>query len=125
MEYFGTELNRSGHDFHMLYDKGLGYSEGTFKEKVEEIGFNPEDMPKVGFRGKHEYYQINGYSIIAICGSCADERGGSKSVFFEKGNLSESEMIDKIKSIPYAMKIIQKMPFKVDLLSELGKEAAE
>lgn len=117
MEYFGTELNRSGHDFHMLYDQCLGYSKGTFKEKVEEIGFNPENMPKVGYRGKHEYYQINGYSIIAICGSCADERGGSKSVFFEKGDFSESEMIDKIKSIPYAMAIINKMSFKVDLLA--------
>ena len=125
MEYFGTELNRSGHYFYVIYDQGLGYSKGTFKEKVEEIGFNPENIPKVGFRGKHEYYQINGYSIIAICGSCADERGGSKTVFFDKGDFSESEMINKIKVIPYAMKIIQKMPFKVDLLLETGKEATE
>jgi len=114
MHYFGTELNDSGHYFWELDNDIISESSIQFND----IPFNPEDMPKYEkgqtvYKGTVEYYQISGYSVIAIEGSCRDHRPGSKSVFFLHENLSKTEMIDKIKSIPVAVRILNQMPFEV------------
>jgi hypothetical protein len=120
MNYFGTSLTSHGHYFFKLRgdqmnDIGLSFpkGEGIPIMKYKEWPFNPEKMPDSRMKGDAEYYQINGYSIYAICGSCKDERGGTKSVFFTTETLTKEELKDKILSIPIAKSIIDQMPFKV------------
>ena len=116
MNYFGTSLDSAGHFFWTLHDDHMAYEGLDFKS----VPFNPEEMPRQEKDQKYSYrrgyvafYNENGYSIIAIEGSCKDKRGGSKSVFFVKEDLTQAEMKEKILSIPIAKKIIDKMPFEV------------
>src|SRR5258708_35808522 len=116
MRYFGTSLNSAGHYFWELDGDWMGSSSLDFKS----VPFNPEEMPRKEKDQKYYYplghvafYNENGYSIIAIEGSCSDKRRASKSEFFVKEDLTQDEMKEKILSIPIAKKIIDKMPFEV------------
>lgn len=120
MNYFGTELDCAGHYFFDLKGDVMGMGnlyfpkgEGIPVTKYKEWPFNPEDILISRRNGDAEYYQINGYSIYAICGSCADKRAGCKSVFFTTENLSKDDLKNNILSIPIARKIIESMPFEV------------
>ena len=116
MKYFGTDLNSAGHFLWdvaetMLYNRGLGFN---------EIPFDPESLPRYEKgeqrqKGDVRFYFENCYSICAIEGSCIDQRGGTKSVFFIKEDLTQEELVNKIKDIPIAMQIIDKMPFSVQV----------
>lgn len=113
--YFGTDTRSAGHYFWILGERQTQSSLSPFKL----LPFNPEDFTKIGKydykpKGSVEIRFIGQYSILAIAGSPIDERTGCKSVFFFRGGLSKEELIDKIKSIPAAMDIINKMPFKVE-----------
>lgn len=82
-----------------------------------KIPFNPEELPKKRDhcmdKGFAEFYHIGGYSIFAIEGSCKDTRGGTRSVFFVKEELTQEEMKARILSFPIAVKMIEQMPFSV------------
>lgn len=116
--YFGTDLTTAGHYFfeltgdRMISDRNVRYGEHPF---------NPEQLPvmvnrrSVAPKGMTRFYNIGHYSICAIGGSPKDERPGCKSVFYWEEPLTELEMIDCMKSLPIAMKIIQKMPFAVEV----------
>ncbi len=115
LEYFGTDLISAGHYFWNLEGDNMNKSDRLWTKTP----FNPEDMPlpaqashKNGFS---EFYFIDGYSILAIAGSCIDKRRGCKSVFFIKNKLEKKEIIELIKSIAIANKIIDAMPFEVML----------
>jgi hypothetical protein len=116
MEYFGTDTTTHGHymwkitDDH-LYDRSLNF---------KDIPFNPELMPKrkkgdARIKGEVGFYQEGDYSVLAIEGSCVDNRWGTCSVFFIKGELTRDEMVGLLQSIPIAKKIIDQMPFEVQL----------
>ena len=120
MNYFGTTLDEAGHYFFELKDESLigrnlsfPKGEGISITKYLEWPFNPEDFPKSRRNGDVEFHSINGYSILAICGSCKDTRPGCKSVFFTTEKLSKDELKDKILSIPIVKKMIEQMPFEV------------
>lgn len=115
MEYFGTNLDEHGHYYwrlegNKMYDRGV--------RLLRTLPFNPEEMPRYDKgetqrKGDVRYYQEGGFSIIAICGSCVDNRWGSKSVFFIKDQLTKTQMMNAILAIPAAKAIIDAMPFKV------------
>lgn len=108
--YFGTNLDRAGHYFWRLEGERISNLNLNFKD----FPFDPEELTKkIPIKGTTLFYWIGGYSICAIVGSCADDRNGTKSVFFFKEDLSIKELIDKITSIPIAKEIIDKMPFPV------------
>jgi len=115
MKYFGTSLTEHGH---YLWDLNGEYLKNKSLD-IEKLPFNPESYPKR--KDKYEEFSLGtaqfhndfGYSILAIEGSCIDKRSQSKSVFFVKEELTKDEMIERIKSIPIAMKIIKAMPFEV------------
>lgn len=114
--YFGTDTRSAGHYFWLLKgDSQTGSSLDDFKNSP----FNPEEFTKIAKyawkpKGSVEFHYIEGYSICAITGSPIDSRMGCKSVFFFKEDLNQEQLIDKIKSIPAAMKIINQMPFDVE-----------
>jgi len=114
IEYFGTNLDEYGHYLWQLegsriFNRNLN---------LERLPFNPEEMPRrekgeIRKKGDVEYYQESGYSILAIEGSCIDERWGTKSVFFIKDQLNKKQMINIIKTTTITNNIIMAMPFKV------------
>lgn len=115
MEYFGTDLKEYGHYFWLLYNDKMVKSGVT----MSDIPFYPYDMPnhskdnpmKVG---EYRYYQSGTYTIFAIKGSCKDTRGGTVTVFFIDELLSEIEMIERLRNIPIAMKIVTNLPVIMD-----------
>lgn len=115
MNYFGTSLNSAGHFFWILSGEKM---KSNWDMDYASLPFSPEQLPK-GYEayetefGTVGFYKEDGYSIIAIYGSCADTRHGTKSVFFIKEDLTKEEMKQKILSIPIANWIIDKMPFEV------------
>lgn len=115
LEYFGTELDCAGHYFWNPDGDILRRS----KRRFDSLPFNPEELPR---RAKHEsrkkgevdFYHENGYSIIAIEGSCYDKRWGSKSVFFIKSDVMNAEQMHcLLMTTEITKKIIDKMPFQV------------
>lgn len=109
--YFGTNTRQAGHYFWKLgesqYDSSL--------QPLSKLPFNPEEFTKGKKQGEVELHFIDGYSILAIAGSPIDGRSGCKSVFFFKEDLTEHELVEKIKQIPAALKIIASMPFEVNI----------
>ncbi len=114
MYYFGTSLNSCGHYFWELEGDFIFSSSIRFKD----LPFNPEEMPRfekdeMRRRGAVKFYNSNGYSICAIEGSCKDDRGGSKSIFWLEENISNEELVRRIFDTPIAKMIIERMPFEV------------
>ncbi len=120
MFYFGTSLDSAGHYFWELNDQSMNFIGSLF----EDLPFNPEDYPKQSKKGFYNelgtvqyYYLEGGWSIMAIEGSCADNRHGSKSVFFSKDysvlKLGFDGFVRTIREIPIGNKIIESLPFEV------------
>lgn len=117
MKYFGTSLNDYGHYFWTLSDNGIKRDDLWFRD----IPFNPEELPRhenghIRKKGEFVFYCENGYSILAIEGSCKDHRQGARSVFFIKETLTKKELINQIKSIPIACNIIEAIPAEIELM---------
>jgi len=118
--YFGTDTRSAGHYFWLL--NGDSQTDNSLSD-FRTLPFNPEEFTKVGKydykpKGSVEFHFIEGWSICAICGSPIDGRQGCKSVFFWKEELIQDQIIERIKSIPIAMKIINQMPFTVEYFKE-------
>lgn len=112
LEYFGTSLTTAGHYFFQLSGDYMGSSRRKFGNTI----FNAEyDIPGGVKLGHVCLYQCGNYSILRIEGSCYDKRGGCKSVFFVQSIITWEELSDLIKNTPIAMKIIQQMPFEVNI----------
>lgn len=114
INYFGTNLDRAGHYFWELDFNKISRSKLWFND----LPFNPEEMPKYEKgeeqnKGDVKFYHSNGYNICAINGSCIDNRGGCKSVFFTTDELTNIELKDKLLSMPIVEKMIKQMPFEV------------
>lgn len=117
--YFGTSLHTAGHYFFELNDSEM-YQERNIR--YGDTPFDPEKLPIVkGGRysrapnGMTRFYNLGHYSICAIGGSPKDSRPGSKSIFFWDEELTKEQMIEAIKNLPIAMKIINQMPFNVEI----------
>ena len=122
LHYFGTGLTCAGHYFwelknERMIDRGLSFpkGDGIPMSKHKEWPFNPESMPESKINGDTEFFIIGEYSILAICGSCCDNRSGCKSVFFTDKNVTKKELKKIIFSVPIAKMIIDKMPFNINL----------
>lgn len=112
MNYYGTNLTEYGHYFWKLNDTQLIYK--GLDGKDEKPPFSPGDfLGSNAEKGLVGYFRLKGYSIIAIAGSCKDTRGGTKSVFWVKGEVEPTALKDMILAIPIAEKMIEQMPFEV------------
>lgn len=118
--YFGTDLTNAGHYFFELVQ-----SFNSTNTRYGDTPFNPERLPISGTgnysiapKGMTRFYNLGPYSICAIGGSPKDQRPGCKSVFYWVEELTKEQMIDIIKSHPLAMRIINQMPFPVEVFKE-------
>lgn len=127
MNYFGTDLREAGHFVWMISKSGEGLGDRSLNFK--DIPFDPEELvnPENGYylkRGAVRWYKFTGqnivsiygscYTVCAICGSCSDDRIGSKSVFWVKEDITYEEMKERILSTKICKEIIEKMPFEVN-----------
>jgi|GEM_PF-1587364 hypothetical protein len=117
--YFGTDLQTAGHYLWELDGNGIYRS----LHRLEDLPFNPEGLPSKkkgeGMRnGTVRFYRLAHYSICAIEGSCKDGRPGSKSIFYWDEPHSNIGMTALIKQSPIAMKIINQMPFNVEIFKQ-------
>lgn len=104
MEYFGTKLDSHGHNLYVLTKTDFS----TSRRVISELPFNPEGLPyKINEVGKYDYYRAFGFSILAICGSPADGREGSKSVFFLESDMIKEDFIKVLNEYPIARDIIK------------------
>lgn len=117
--YFGTDLTTAGHYF---FEVRPDYLSSNRNIDFADLPFNPEKLPiVVGNRyayapkGMTRFYNFGHWSICAIGGSAIDSRHGCHSVFFWDEVLTQDQMIDIIKSLPIAVKMINQMPFKVEI----------
>ena len=108
LNYFGTDLQSSGHYFWILFRNTIQRDHRTH---FHEIPFNPEALTNGMKKGVVRYYQAFGYNICTIPGSCSDDRGGTKSIFWTTENVEDWKEL--IESIPIAKQIIDQMKFKV------------
>lgn len=110
MEYFGTSLTSHGH-----YTWDLSGDSMVKKRLMPNTPFNPYELNKSQKKGSVVFCtdNNNGLTIIAIEGSCIDNRGGTKSVFWVYEILSKEEMIEILMSNKHSKKIIEAMPFDV------------
>ncbi len=109
MEYFGTNLTEHGHYRWVLTENGLVKQWNKF----EELPFHPEELTRNLPKGEVVYYQGGGFTVLAIAGSCKDDRPGTKSVFWVHLKLDREEMVEFVKQNKTAMSIINAMPFDV------------
>ena len=97
LPYFGTDLTSYGHYFWLLDGSKFIYQPLDFSVWP----FNPEQIPERDApKGEVKYVQIAGYSICAISGSCKDTRGGTKSVFWVKGEVEPADLKEMILAVP-------------------------
>lgn len=109
MEYFGTNLTTHGH---YTWDLSGDYMRKT--GLMPNTPFDPYAINKSEIKGSIVFCKdFAGFTIIAIEGSCIDNRNGTKSVFWVKENLSKEEMIECIMSNKHSKSIINAMPFDV------------
>lgn len=114
LNYFGTSLREAGHYFWNLDEDILSRSRLSFSD----LPFNPENLPIEikGVRnkkGKVDFYNAFGYSIIAIEGSCSDSRWGSHSIFWVAETITYEEMKIQLLNKTIVKKIIEQMPFDI------------
>lgn len=114
LNYFGTNLTEAGHYFWTLDEDILSRSRLSFSD----LPFNPENLPISikGIRnekGKIDFHNVFGYSIIAIEGSCSDDRWGSHSIFWVAETITYEEMKKQLLNIPIFKKIIEQMSFEI------------
>lgn len=109
MEYFGTNLTEHGHYRFVLTETGMRKNWSKF----DDLPFHPENLTNNLPKGETTFFQGGGYTVIAIAGSCKDERPGTKSVFWVKSTIDRDEMIENIKGSKTAMSIINRFPFEV------------
>ena len=109
MEYFGTNLTEHGH-----------YSWNLTGDRMVRIGllpkntpFDPENLTINLPKGEVVFYQSSKFTVLGISGSCKDDRGGTKSIFWVKELLTKQEMFERIKENKLAKAIIDAMPFEV------------
>ena len=116
--YFGTAIDRAGHYVWEITDEMRGRSLDAYYALV----FDPEAMPirkKRGTGGKAmplgevHFYSLPGHSIMAIEGSCGDDRPGCKSVFWVTDNLDYHQLKQVLLSNKCVARIFEKMPFEV------------
>ena len=111
LNYFGTDLSSAGHYFWVLIEGSIVNSRVFF----HDLPFHPEGLTGDLVKGKWVFDTFMGYSILAIAGSCTDDRGGTKSVFWIYEEVTKEELIGIIHHNTAAMKIINKFPFKCTL----------
>jgi hypothetical protein len=114
--YFGTTLTEAGHYHHDLYQNGISKNytrEGDLPFYCERF---PIARKGIGVQnGTVAFYNIGYWSICAIQGSPKDTRPGSKSIFYFDEPLTQDQMIKLLKSLPIFNKIIEQMPFPVEI----------
>lgn len=113
LEYFGTNLTEHGHYRFILTENGMQKNWSKF----DDLPFHPEYLNNNQQKGDVSFFQGGGFTVLAICGSCKDERPGSKSVFWVKEILNIEQIIAVIKQNKIAMSIIKTMPFNVSYFS--------
>ena len=86
---------------------------GKQLNKFEELPFHPEQLTRNLPKGEVVYYQGGGFTVLAIAGSCKDDRPETKSLFWVRLKLDRQEMIEFVKQNKTAMSIINAMPFDV------------
>lgn len=107
IRYFGTDLKTAGH---FIWQKADEHLNGRSLE-FGGLGIDPDSYPKPenGYylqKGTMRYYYEKGYSILAIEGSPADDRPESKCVWFIKGEVSQEELLLKVKEVPVYQRIL-------------------
>ena len=116
MKYFGTHLTEHGHYWWDVAEDNL------FDPKVYgvELPFDPYKLCDIEsdvkrFKGTMVFKNFKGLSVLAIEGSCTDYRWGTFSVFVVEEELSKEEMLCKMSCFPIIQKIINQMPFEVEI----------
>lgn len=111
LDYFGTKLDCAGQFFWKLDGESMIRSDISFNK----IPFNPEELlPTFTKKGTVKYFRIEKYAIVAIAGSCADNRNGTISIFWtDKEDVKLGDLKTIIFSIPIAKKIIDAMSFDI------------
>ncbi|GAG36427.1 unnamed protein product [marine sediment metagenome] len=111
MNYFGTNLDTHGHYFWELD----GIMMRKVKTSFKDIPFDPEELTNdCKKKGDTVFCVVEGYSILAINGSCKDTRPGTKSVFWVNQVITKEELLQRIANIPVARKMIQQMDFLIN-----------
>lgn len=118
IEYFGTDLQGSGHFLWELEHDDVYRN----LRRIGDLPFNPEALPYAG-KGKEYrdgtvvfYHGFAGFTICAIAGSCSDKRPGSKSIFFIETNDYVHPIVFKELLLANAcfQKMMKKMSFEIN-----------
>ena len=114
LQYFGTAINQ--HGFYLWDIKGDQLVKNNLSYSL--YPFDPYGLPIMEdklylAKGTVRYYQKAGYSIIQIIGSPCDQRQGTFTLLFIRGNISFNNFSRALKALPIVRKIINAMPFDV------------
>lgn len=112
VKYFGTSLTEKGHYLKDLLPLGLDYS---YTLSTSHYPFDIYSFTKGNPKGFVAKYEVDNYKVIAIEGSCIDQRWGTVSVFITEENVTLRQFKDYLSNHPWVIKMLEQMPFKVDL----------
>jgi len=124
--YFGTDATSHGH-YH--WSMGEQYMTQRYNGKYlshDDFPFSPEAlalkdqninnyMKGTGLKkGDARFFQIKGYSIWYVEGSAKDDRGGTKSVWWVKGDVSKEVLKEIILANRPSQILIKQMKEKMN-----------
>lgn len=112
VKYFGTTLTEKGHFLQDLLSIGLDYNKSL---NVNQFPFDIQSLTKGKPKGYVLKTVVDKYKIIAIEGSCCDQRFGTSSVFVTTENVTLDQFELYLLLHPWVNKMIDLMPFEVDL----------
>lgn len=120
LHYFGTALDSAGHYFWILTEDGM---RDRGLSGFKDFPFDPERIansdPKKPYsstmmkKGDVKFFNIAGYSICYLEGSPADDRWGSKCVWWMK-DVDYETLKQNILTNRSSLKIVNKLKFKIN-----------
>lgn len=112
VEYFGTTLTEKGHFLQDLLSIGLDYNRNL---NINKFPFDIQSLTKNKPKGFVLKTNIENYIIIAIEGSCCDQRGGTCSVFVTTEDISLGYFESYLLNHPFFKEMVRLMPFEVKI----------
>lgn len=117
--YFGTDDSKHGHYIWKVGEQYLRSQDLNFSD----FPFNPESIAKkdqkniysssTGLnKGDVRFFKVGGYSICYIEGSAVDDRGGTKSVWWVKADVTLEKLKELILANIPSAKLISMMEKK-------------
>lgn len=104
--YFGTQLDRSGHEFWQIQNEYFKRDTEIENKVPINVYFAANEK-----KGTCLFFSLWGYTGLAISGSPCDKRSGTVSVFFIQDNIDKESFFDILRGNELSKDICSRIGF--------------